>query len=145
MLTANNVFTATPHSFFVVYSGNSNVANRRAIQGNVAASDWLIGPYQNSYQAFNGFFINDGAVSAGVFKVHTFIAIAAGNGSFWVSGTLIGSTNLPVHVPGTIGLGTSGTTAEFLDGDIAEVLGYTADMSAQRVQIESYLKNKYSI
>ncbi len=147
LVSANGAYKATYQTDgnFVVYSGNSNAINRRAIQGNVAASDWLIGPYQNSYQAFNGFFITDGAVVAGAFKVSSFVAIAAGNGSFWVQGSLIGSTNTPVHVPGTIGLGISGTTAEPLDGDIAEVLGYTADMTAQRLLVENYLRAKYNI
>lgn len=143
MVTANAAFSVNPISVFVVYAGNSNVASRRAVQGDVPAQDWLIGPYTNSYQVFNGVFITDGAVSAGVFKLSTYIHTGAA-ASFWLNGVLIGSNAQP-RAPNRINLGASGTTPEVLDGDIAEVLGYNVDMTSQRATVEAYLNSKYAL
>lgn len=142
MLTANNVFTALPISFFVVYMGNGNGNARRTIQG-VGGANWLIGPYLNEWRVFNGGFIGAGGLTPGAFRVHTFIQ-NAGGGTFWLNGSLVGS-NANTAVPNTIALGAAGTFVEAIDGDVAEIIGYNTDVSSQRTAIEAYLKAKWNI
>ena len=134
MVTTNNVFTAKPFSFFVVYMGNSNLNNRRCLQSTTV--NWTIAPFQNTWRYFNGTDnIVDGFV-AGAFRFHTVIQTGAG-AEYWINGVSQGTALSAGANPGIIALGFSGGFVEFLDGDIAENMGYTANMSTRRVSIES--------
>jgi fibronectin-binding autotransporter adhesin len=132
-------------SVFIAASYNStNVQFRRAIQG---SDNWLIGPYNNQWQFFNGGFF------AGVVSVPTRFFLMESIGNATQAGYVDGvyKASRTGSYPGTIHLAAVSPAAgppyaEPLDGDIAEVLIYTNAMTAaDRIAVESYLKTKWGL
>jgi hypothetical protein len=140
MDTPNNVFNANPFSVFIVFSGTVAAATHRAINDNGGAN-FGIGTDTASIIVFNGAFIGAAGLVDDVPVLATYIHDGA-NASFWVDGVLAG-TNAQVNTPGRIRL--SAPVGDTLNGDIAEVLAYTADLTAQRAAIEAYLTTKYAL
>jgi hypothetical protein len=133
---------AAPCTVFVVYSYESaSSANRRAVQG---ANNWLIGPYSNTHQYYNGGFIAGPSVTQGVF-VYARAEQTSTNGYFWVDGSSQGS-NSGTTAPGVFHLGAEGAFSEPLDGYIGEVIVYNTQLSAANsASVESYLSGKWNI
>ncbi len=141
--TPNNTLGVNPFSFFVVYSGQAAGLNSKAVWG--LNGDWFMGPLNNTHRAGNGGpLINDGPVVNGVFIFATYIQNGV-SANYWVGGAPQG-TNAGTNAPGRIGLGDdTAFGGDPLNGDIAEVLGYSADMTSRRTQIEAYLATKYGL
>jgi len=131
--------TSAGWTVFIVYSGNTNGNPRRAIQGN---GNWLLGPYQNSNQMYNGAFINSGTVSAGTFLLASGRQTSVG-GQFFKNSTLIGTNGQASSNSTVWNLSTAG---EPLDGDIAEAIIFSRPLSGYEMDsVEKYLGAKYAI
>lgn len=132
-----------PFSIFLVYAYNGTIANqRRVIQG---SNNWLIGPWSNKYDYFDGSAFRAAAPAApqGVFKYFSLI-VGAANTSYYINGTL-NQTSANVSFPATVGLGTGGLNADPAESDVAEVVIYNVDASASRANIENYLKTRFGL
>jgi hypothetical protein len=129
------------YTVVLVYAHNQGGSgNRRAVQG---SNNWLMGPYANNHQVYNGAFINGGATD-GNFHIHVFRGETA-NAEYYIDGAFIGS-NGQSTAPGTFALGAEGGFGEPADSDIAEVLVYDRFLTlAQIAALEAYLSLKYNI
>ncbi len=132
-------------SIFVVYAYRSAAsAFRRAVQG---SANWLMGPYNNTYQTYNGGWVPGApAVVQDQFVLQEAVITSGGALTAYVNGTSYG-TRTGVY-PGKLYLGPGDETAppykEPLDGDIAEMLVYTSALSAaDRANVETYLRAKW--
>ena len=94
---------------------------------------------------------NGGAFSGGPVPVlGRFVMQAAwqngSNSRNFVNGAFVGSVLGTGTGPGTVGLGTGGTYAEPLDGDLAEVIAYDSALSeANMAGVWQYLAAKYQL
>ncbi|OLE52902.1 MAG: hypothetical protein AUG51_15805 [Acidobacteria bacterium 13_1_20CM_3_53_8] len=144
---ATNLLNALPFTIFLVYSYRAaSSAGHRAFQG---SNNWLIGPYSLKYSFYNGAFIDGPATTQNLFKYVT-VRQVTGTAEHWVNGISQG-TNSNNTTPGAIiGLGEFGGSGaggvEPLNGDIGEVLIYTAGLSvSDRQSVESYLATKWGL
>jgi hypothetical protein len=140
MDTPDNAFVANPFSIFMVFSGTIAAGTHRAINDNGGAN-FGIGTDTADIIVFNGAFIGAAGLVNDDPILVTYIHDGA-NASFWVD-TVLAGTNAQANTPGRIRL--SAPAGDVLNGDIAEVIAYTADMTAQRVAIETYLNTKYNL
>lgn len=81
-------------------------------------------------------------------------AFSSSNPKFWrngstqasTRGTGTGTPNITASHVGRIGANLNGTVSQFLNGDIGELLAYTANLSdAERQAVENYLLAKWAI
>jgi hypothetical protein len=139
-----------PFTVFVVYNYRSATSGvHRAVQG--ASANWLIGPYTNHHQLYNGAFIpTNGSISAVVENVFALVCglQSSGDAKLFINGVQSG-TNTQNGAPGTIYLGHGigpPPYSETLDGDIAEVIVYDSALgTTNRQSIETYLNGKWAI
>lgn len=144
--------TTGNYTVAVVYNYQSmSSVGRRAVQG---SNNWLMGPYTNLHRVFGGtgagFVPSAPAVTQNVFvaSMMTLTTGAPGTCSGYVnSATAYGSASATGAIyPGTIGLGRSGSTAEALTGDIAEVVVCDTALSVgDRTSLISYLMTRFGL
>lgn len=147
LIASAPIASGPPLCTFAVLAFNIASATKRALTGSGGpGGNWFLGTNSaNVYRAFNGGDILGGAVAGGVFKIFSFLQLAGPVNTFFVNGVSQGSNAL-THYPGTIVMGAAGDIATNpANGDIAEVLVYTANVSSLRTQIEAYLMAKYGI
>lgn len=144
-MTTSLVISNGNFSVFLAASyGSTNVVFRRAIQG---SNNWLIGPYNNQWQFFNGGFY--GGVPSVLNRFFLLDVVGNATQSAYVDGTFRASRT--GSYPGKIYLGSVTPAGgppypEPLEGNIAEVLIYNTALSAEdRVAVESYLQNKWQL
>lgn len=134
--------SALPLTVYAVYSYRSATsANRRAVQG-VAPDNWLLGPYGNTYQGYNGAFLtNPLAVTQNLMVMHT-MTQETGDAKHYLNAALRG-TSASNGVPGTgISIGCGGVD-EPLDGDISAVAAYpNAHTAGQIAQMYAYYRGR---
>lgn len=132
-----------PFTAFIVYSYRSTTsAARRALTG---STNWLLGPYNNSHQMFNGAFMGSPpSVTQNVFVLSEALQ-ASGAADFYINAAFVNS-NTNNNAPGTIHLAASGFTSEPLDGDVAEVIVYNTKLgSTDRQNVETYINAKWAV
>jgi hypothetical protein len=136
------VINSLPFSLYAVYNRTDPTSiERRAVQG---SNNWLIGPRTDNHQYYNGALIIGPPIVNEKF-VYAGVICSTGNNEFRVNGVSYGN-NANNGVPGTIGLGTSGSSGERLAGDIAEIVAFNKALStSERDQLEAYFKLKYNI
>ena len=101
----------------------------------------------DTYGMYAGSQIINGNVQAVAGEFQVFSALFNGSSSkFRVNGTNVLSGDVGSEVLGGLSIGSNYGTSGFLDGQVAEVLVYNGGLnSAQLLDIESYLQNKYVI
>lgn len=124
--------------FLVAKSNSASVTFRRAVQG---TNNWLIGPYNNNWQFYDGAFINSGGADA---LAHIFeVTQTTGTATFKVDGVAIGS-NAGATFPGAFCLGRNGGSVESFLGLIYEVQVYSRVLTAgELTTVRSALKTKW--
>jgi hypothetical protein len=133
----------TNFSIFVVYNTlTADNGFRRAVNG---SNNFLIGPYQNFHQIYNGGFIQGPGVSSSFVYV-TYTNTTSVGAYFRVNGADV-STNANTNGPGTVYLGDGNSAYnDRLNGHIAETLMYTSVLNASAISaVETYLRNKYAL
>lgn len=136
-----------PYTVFAVYNYRSTVsAGRRAVNGSTsqAAGNWLMGPYNALYQSYVGAFLAGPAVVQNQFVRQ----VLKGDGATafqYVNGAAAGSVASTAAPPGGLTIGYSANSwFEPLDGDVAEVIVYSAALSdPDRASIDAYLVSKW--
>ena len=101
----------------------------------------------DTYGMYAGSQIINGNVQAVTGEFQVFSALFNGSSSlFRVNGTNVLSGNVGNEVLGGLSIGSNYGASGFLDGQVAEVLVYNGGLnSAQLLDIENYLQNKYVI
>jgi hypothetical protein len=138
-------------TYFIVYCHNgAGSANRRGLVG---GNNWLIGPYggQHSFYGGGGFVANtDAPVTQNVFVAATArqSTSAGADGKFWVNA--VDKTDTPANSTGgpgaNFGTGAANPFVEPLDGDIAEVIAYSRELSDGEVDdVHAYLQTRYGL
>lgn len=130
------------YTAFCVWRTQAASGNRRAIQG--AVNNWLMGPYNGLNQLYNGSFINGGTASANTWYYATGYG-SPGSAGLYVNGVL--TTGGSSTAPGQIDIGGAvGAFAEPLNGDIAEIIVYSAVLTAAQIEIvHAYIRSKYNL
>lgn len=133
---------ANPFTIFVVYSCRTATSTgRRVISG---STNWLMGPYNNAYQSFNGAFIAGPTVVVNGFVLQDHRQ-SGSTAEMWTAKTLRGS-NSNTNAPGTIHIGAAGMFSEPINGDVAEIVIYnTALSTTDRQTVENLLSTKYGL
>ena len=126
-----------PETLFIVYSREGSTGNMRAFHGN---NNWLVGPYNNKYQSFNGGFIEGSDAVNGQLVVASLV-IDSGGAELWEDGVSQGTVaNTTDHGAG-YDIGSSAGGSEFLTGFVCEVIMYSAALSDEdRVTVQDYLQ-----
>lgn len=109
-------------------------------------NNWLMG-YWGGYENqayFNGWVGANSDVAATT-NTYVWSAIVNSTSYLWRNGTLVKSGTGGVTAPAGLCIGYAGTS-EFSDGDIGEIIGYNRELTtAERQQVENYLKAKWGI
>lgn len=127
---------------FVLYRRTATPGgNHRAVQGN---NNWLIGPYAANHSLYDNGFIYGPAVVQNQW-VRACVTCDGSTESLYMNGNLIGSNGSSAG-PGPIILGAPGGYNEPLGGEIAELIGYSAQLTAlQRASVFGYLSSKWAL
>jgi hypothetical protein len=127
-----------------VFNSNAAASPHRAVQGR--DSDWLIGPHSGEIRHYAGGWVATGfALTPGQFYIGGANNLGSAS-SFWIDGTNQTTNGTFVGAPGRLGLGATGTVADPLGGDLAEVIVYADALnSARRIIVENYLSAKYNL
>lgn len=143
-MTIQNLSLTGNYTVAIVYSfRNNNNQFRRAISS--TTNNWLIGPYSNTYRAFNDAHLVGPATTQDAFVVHLFIGSSASFGDSRVNGTSVG-TNTGTATPVQMCLGLGNPFSEPHDGDIAEVMAWNRRLSTIEAQaVEGFLGRRYSV
>lgn len=136
-------------SAWIVYNyRQAAAAPRRALAGGpTGANNWLMGPYQNKHQAFNGDFLpTPPSVVQGVFVEHV-MTQSATVAEHFVANVSYGTRAAAPTWPGELGVGAVGVeNVEPLGGDVAEVIVVAGVLSAaDRANLHDYAFAEYSI
>jgi hypothetical protein len=126
-----------------VYASNAGTGGgHRVVQG--AVNNWLIGPYNGSFNFYNGNFITGATASAGLYKCQHVLADSSG-AAMYVNNVSAGS-NANINTPGTLVVGCFGAFAEVADSTVLEIIAYSAKLSTtDATTIYTYLKDKYAL
>lgn len=141
-LSMDGLSPSNPFTIFVIYNYTGAASGaHRAVHGQ--GTNWLIGPYNGSYQVFGGggFAANPPAVVQNQFVLQTAVQVA-GNVDNYVGTTLYGSV-VPNTTPNNVQIGAYG--GETLGGYIVELVVCSGDQSALISQMASYANSKYGI
>jgi hypothetical protein len=139
MTTPCSRATGTAMTIVVVYNMPSTASGgHRVIQG---SNNWLIGPYDNYHQMFNGDFIQGPVLSTDwIYAVLTIDV--SGNSDFRVNGSSQGTRT--GTGPGTVYLGGAGAYGEMAGCNVAEIIIFDEVKNSSDISfIESYLASKY--
>lgn len=116
-------------------------AARRAIAGQ--SNNWLVGPYNNTYNGFNGAFLSDGAVTESALAIDTMIGGTSG-AAYRHNGSATAS-NASSTVPGVLTLGAENPFAEPLIGYILFVYAWPRKLTIhEAATVEGMVARKYA-
>jgi hypothetical protein len=142
---SNSWIPSHPFTIFLVAknSGPYNY-NSRLIGG---SNNWFIGPYTSRWDYFN--VTNLLPYPPGAPQCFTIIGIIqeTNRGDFFLFDLPFdGHGNQASTLPGTITIGESGGGGEWFNGDVAEIVAYSASISnSDRLGLVAYFRNKYGI
>lgn len=154
--TANYLQSSTyvrvnPETVFIVMKANAGSSKLVACASRNYAARGSIYTHPATYDglaASSGTILHNGNASIGDTWIYATVVIGAGgNGVVRVSGDECTGT-IGTDKGGGIRIGAEGSdpAADFFDGDIAEILTYSGQLSTTEIElIEKYLKDKYQL
>jgi hypothetical protein len=142
-MTSTLALSTSTYSIYIVYASNAGAGGgHRVLQG--ASNNWLIGPYNGSFNFYNGGFITGPTASAGLYKCQH--VVADGSGAEMFINNASQGTNGNTTAPGTVVLGPGGAFGEIADSTVLEWAAYSSKHStADQLRMWLYLKDKYAI
>ncbi|MGK5085277.1 CUB domain-containing protein [Bdellovibrionota bacterium FG-1] len=136
----SNLSIARPFTAFIVNVWHGGATGRTLSS---VSTNWLLGFWQGNVAFFNGGFVYQTAATQNV----TYLSEAINTNAYskyFVHGVLAATSGAGGD-PGTLELGSS-VYSEYNNGDIAEVVIYSSELSdSDRATVETYLNLKYSI
>lgn len=145
-ISGTSINVGANYTIFAVYDKNTDGSGgQRMLQS--TSNNWLIGPYSDSCQFYNGGFASSPpGMTTGVFVYQTVWCDGA-NGHNRVNGTEVGTTGTAGQTPANLAISGAGAfPTNTALGDIAEAIVYKRTLNSTDIaSVEAYLKAKWGL